>query len=470
MTLQFNQFNEITEGLHLLNEKQIIVGGGANYGQIVFLVGGAGSGKGFALKHFLQGTKFKVRDVDAWKAAFLKLAALKQKYPELRILDMNVPDDVTTLHNWVKKKGIKDKTLDALLSQVKVGKAPNIIFDISYKEKNDIDAILPSLIEAGYNPINVHVIWVLTNYGIAVMQNRDPKRGRVVSDQVMLDTHEGASNNMYQMIVSGTPSGIDGSVHIILGGKDHTVFFKDADGEPLDGSQKSKYGTDRIVIKDFKYLTLKEPGKEMTSDADLRGQAMDWIVSNVPRTMKNKGIFQSDEPVTEAKENPLPQIYCDMDQVLVDFLDGAEKVLGKSYTDKKYWNSPESADKKVELTKNAPHLYKDLKWMSDGKKLWKFISKHSPKILSAHPTEWMPNAKDDKKQWLKNNIGSLDNADINIVARSDKRNYAISKKGQPNILIDDHTKNIKEWNSAGGIGILHTSSANTIAKLKKMGF
>ena len=79
MTLQFNQFNEITEGLHLLNEKQIIVGGGANYGQIVFLVGGAGSGKGFALKHFLQGTKFKVRDVDAWKAAFLKLAALKQK-------------------------------------------------------------------------------------------------------------------------------------------------------------------------------------------------------------------------------------------------------------------------------------------------------------------------------------------------------------------------------------------------------
>jgi len=468
MALNFNQFNEITEGLHLLNEKQIIVGGGANYGQIVFLVGGAGSGKGFALKHFLQGTKFKVRDVDAWKAAFLKLAALKQKYPELRILDMNVPDDVTTLHKWIKKKGIKDKTLDALLSQVKVGKAPNIIFDISYKEKNDIDAILPSLIEAGYNPINVHVIWVLTNYGIAVMQNRDPKRGRVVSDQVMLDTHEGASNNMWQMLNSGTPSGIDGSVHIILGGKDHTVFFKDADGEPLDGSQKSKYGTDRIVIKDFKYLTLKEPGKEMTSDADLRGQAMDWIVSNVPRTLKNKGIFQSDVSVTEATNIILPQIYCDMDQVLVNFLDGAEQVLGVPYTDKDFWNDT-TDDKKELLTKKSPRLFSKLNWMDDGKKLWKFINKHDPKILSAHPTKWMPNAKSDKAEWVKKNLGlSMD--DTHLVKRAEKVRYALSDKGQPNILIDDHAKNIKEWNAKGGIGILHRNASDTIAKLKKMGF
>ena len=170
----------------------------------------------------------------------------------------------------------------------------------------------------------------------------------------------------------------------------------------------------------------------------------------------------------------------DLEDVIYDVHDGQREKTGilldclenngSGITDKEYWNSPESADKKVELTKNAPHLYKDLKWMSDGKKLWKFISKHSPKILSAYPTEWMPNARNDKIKWLKNNIGNLDNKDINIVARREKRNYAISEKGQPNILIDDHPKNIKEWNSAGGVGILHTSSANTIAKLKKMGF
>ena len=31
-------------------------------------------------------------------------------------------------------------------------------------------------------------------------------------------------------------------------------------------------------------------------------------------------------------------------------------------------------------------------------------------------------------------------------------------------------KNIKEWESAGGIGILHTDAASTINDLKKIGF
>jgi len=467
MALEFSQYNEISEGLHLLNEKEIIVGKGANYGQIVFLVGGAGSGKGFARTHFLQGAKFKKRDVDEWKGMFLRIAALKNEYPELKSLDLKNPDDVSTLHQWVKDKGIKSKTLDLMLSQAKLGRLPNILFDISYREKSDIDALLPALMEAGYNPINLHVVWVLTNYAIAVKQNRDPKRGRVVSDQIMLDTHEGASTNMWQMLNNGTPAGINGSVHIILGGKEHTVFFKDADGNEFSGHQRSKYGTDRVIIKDFKYLTLKEPGKAMTSDAGLRAQAMKWIVDNVPRTLKNAGIFQSDESVTEEKENLLPEIYCDMDQVLSDFLGGAEKVLGKSFTDQNYWNKPESGDKKIELTKKSPHLYRDLKWMSDGKKLWDFIRTHNPKILSAYPKEWMPNARSDKEQWIKKNIGRVD---AYIVKRKEKRRYALNDKGQPNILIDDHSKNIREWNAAGGVGILHTDAASTITKLKKMGF
>jgi hypothetical protein len=76
--LTFNQY---------LQEKQIIVGKGAKYGQVVFLAGGAGSGKGFATTHFLEGTKFKIRDVDGLKKAFLKIAEMKNKYPEIRGLD-----------------------------------------------------------------------------------------------------------------------------------------------------------------------------------------------------------------------------------------------------------------------------------------------------------------------------------------------------------------------------------------------
>ena len=50
-----------------LEEKLIMYNQGKRYGQIVFLAGGAGSGKGFAIKNFMEGEKFKIRDVDEWK-------------------------------------------------------------------------------------------------------------------------------------------------------------------------------------------------------------------------------------------------------------------------------------------------------------------------------------------------------------------------------------------------------------------
>ena len=47
-----------------LEEKLILYQQGKRYGQIVFLAGGAGSGKGFAIKNFMEGEKFKIREVD----------------------------------------------------------------------------------------------------------------------------------------------------------------------------------------------------------------------------------------------------------------------------------------------------------------------------------------------------------------------------------------------------------------------
>ena len=57
-----------------LEEKLIMYNQGKRYGQIVFLAGGAGSGKGFAISNFMEKEKFKVRDVDEWKKAFMKIA------------------------------------------------------------------------------------------------------------------------------------------------------------------------------------------------------------------------------------------------------------------------------------------------------------------------------------------------------------------------------------------------------------
>ena len=55
-------------------------------------------------------------------------------------------------------------------------------------------------------------------------------------------------------------------------------------------------------------------------------------------------------------------------------------------------------------------------------------------------------------------------------AKIAKQAYAKNRDGEPNVLIDDYMKNIKEWNAKGGIGIHHTNTGKTIAELKKLGF
>ena len=58
---------------------------------------------------------------------------------------------------------------------------------------------------------------------------------------------------------------------------------------------------------------------------------------------------------------------------------------------------------------------------------------------------------------------------INIVRRREKQNFA-KNQGRPAILIDDYPKNVQQFKSAGGIGIVHTSTQNTISQLKRIGF
>jgi len=123
--MKIHELNEST----MLLEKQMIFNKGAPYGQVVFMMGGAGSGKGFVISNFMQGEKFKQRNVDDFKTLLLKYNELSNKYPELKKLDLKNPDDVFKLHEFIEKKGIVDKTLDLLLGDLKKGRLPNLIFD-----------------------------------------------------------------------------------------------------------------------------------------------------------------------------------------------------------------------------------------------------------------------------------------------------------------------------------------------------
>lgn len=271
-----------------LEEKLIMYGQGKRYGQIVFLAGGAGSGKGFAISNFMEKEKFKIRDVDEWKKGFLKLAQTRKQFSELKGLQLRNPKDVYKLHMFVKEKGIKDKSLDLLLRDSNTDRLPNIMFDITMKDASDIGDVLPKLIETGYNPKNIHLTWVLTNYAVAIVNNRN--RERVVPEDIMLLSHEGAAKSMYDVIKGKLPRGLNGAVRVILNNRENTIPYVDPETKK---PMKTEQGD--ILVKDFTYLTFKKEGKSMGPESGVKKQLLGWISSNVPKTKLTRDMTQLEE-------------------------------------------------------------------------------------------------------------------------------------------------------------------------------
>jgi len=163
--------------------------------------------------------------------------------------------------------------------------------------------------------------------------------------------------------------------------------------------------------------------------------------------------------LTNITEAELPQIYCDMDMVLCDFIGGYEKLTGKDFakTDK---------DERWDAIKAKKDFWATLDWIPGSQRMWKLINKYQANILSAYSNR-DGNSRPGKKKWLSRNAQPT--GKVYLVMRSDKQKYATTD-GKPNILIDDYIKNIKEWEAKGGIGIHHLSPTQTIAQLKRYGF
>lgn len=272
----------------LLQEKQILFNGGADYNQAVFLAGGAGSGKGFASKKFMQAEKFRRFDVDRWKEDFLELADETDRYPEIANLNLQNPNDVSRLHQFVKDKNIHNRFVNNVLRNNERGRLPNVIFDVTLKEVDKLNTFLPLLQQSGYPSENVHLVWVLTDYEIAVKRNRN--RPRIVPDDILLQTHEGAAGTITRLVNKGLPQGMDGAVHVILNNPEHTVFYSDENGDPIEVSGKPVgSGGDvetKTVIKDFNYITLKPSGEPFRSVLEIKETLAQWIRRNAPKTVQ----------------------------------------------------------------------------------------------------------------------------------------------------------------------------------------
>ena len=163
--------------------------------------------------------------------------------------------------------------------------------------------------------------------------------------------------------------------------------------------------------------------------------------------------------IMEQEEIPQYKIYCDMDGVLCDFNKRFEefgKMLPKEYESKygtkQFW--------KLIDDEIGVRFWVGMPWMPDGRELWNFIKPFNPSLLSAPSRN--NESRLGKRLWVRNHIPGTK---LILANRVNKQQYSTKNS----ILIDDMPRTIEEWDSGGGIGILHTSAASTIEQLKQLG-
>ena len=298
----------VNEEQEQLDEKLITFSNRAPYGQVVFIAGGAGSGKGFAVENFLDSASFKVRDVDEMKKQLQKLNAIgklsiqqivdrfgKNIKPadlegikkiqsdgfDLKTMDLKNPNHVYALHILVKAMDIKDKSLVNMLGAAKNPEAlPNIMFDITAKEIADITEVLPQLLAAGYKSNNIHLVWVLSNYQVAIKANQE--RDRVVPADILLKTHIGAGNTIWGLVTKALPKDMNGRVDVVLNNRENTIPYTEKDEKTLIKVQARGKKQPEIVVKSFLSLPVKKQGGSILPEKLWKDILYKWIKDNAP--------------------------------------------------------------------------------------------------------------------------------------------------------------------------------------------
>ena len=110
---------------------------------------------------------------------------------------------------------------------------------------------------------------------------------------------------------------------------------------------------------------------------------------------------------------------------------------------------------------NVQPFFKSLPMMENADKLVQYCQDNFRSVQVLTACGFTPiTAAQQKKEWYAKHFPTLEC--ITVRKSPDKARYAHSRA----ILIDDRMKSIEPWIAAGGIGILHKNSQDTIQQLR----
>ncbi len=285
-------------------EESLIIFGKSRYpasGHAVIMAGGAGSGKGF-IKNKLLGIEGYNFDVDELKLLATRSPQIISKIKASHNIDLskmdpskhkgalNKPSNVATLHDIVANVlNLPNKRTDILYTNIIMSPPdlkPNLIFDVTMKNMDQLRNFTLPIQGLGYDSRNIHLVWVVNDISVAIDQNK--KRDRTVPIEILVHTHEGASETMHNIINMGEQIStyLDGAIVLAFNkvGVDVSVQQRHPSNPqsntPKEFGGKYKGG----YVEKANYVYLKRPGEKINYSKltrELRAKIDTYVPKNI---------------------------------------------------------------------------------------------------------------------------------------------------------------------------------------------
>ena len=225
-------FNQYLEELHIAPNNS------AKYGQVIFLVGGAGSGKSTITRKFINTTNYKILNPDDLKNLLIQAGKKGvSSFKDMANIDLNTPEGSQKVHHFMRDTKIGSRKARTMIAGLKGNKnLPNLLFDRTFSFAGEFKKISQNLVAAGYRPENIHVVFVMTDVEIAIKRNKT--RSRTLPDKVVRGTNEGARKQFIQLFFKRAKGAVaNGDYYIIINRGERAIQVKSA-GKSIDTASK----------------------------------------------------------------------------------------------------------------------------------------------------------------------------------------------------------------------------------------